>query len=81
MRNTLAAVAMSAAFGLAAGALADGHGNIPHEEQTSPEQVQMCDDNLATCASGADSWACVTALKTCVGDKRQEAMALMEEHG
>ncbi len=78
MKKTLTAVAAFAALGFAGGALA---ADIPHEEQTSPEQVQMCDDNLATCAAGADSWACVTALKTCVGDKRLEAMKLMEANG
>ena len=78
MRKTLTAIAAAAALGAAGAALA---ADIPHEEQTSPEQVQMCDDNLATCAAGEDSWACVTALKTCVGDKRQEAMRLMGESG
>lgn len=78
MRTTLTIIGAAAAFGIAATAFA---ADIPHEEQTSPEQVQMCDDNLATCSAGTDSWACVTALKTCVGDKRQEAMKLMEEHG
>lgn len=78
MQRTFAALAAAAALGLAGAALAQ---DIPHEEQTSPEQVQMCDDNLATCNAGEDSWACVTALKTCVGDKRQEAMAAMEANG
>ena len=78
MKTTLTTIAALAVLGLATGAVA---ADIPHEEQTSPEQVQMCDDNLATCAAGTDSWACVTALKTCVGDKRQEAMKLMAESG
>ncbi len=78
MRKTIAALAAVAALGFAGAAVAE---DIPHEEQTSPEQVKMCDDNLAMCAAGDDSWACVTALKTCVGDKRQEAMTLMAEHG
>lgn len=81
MKDTLIAIAAAAALGFAGAALADGHEGIPHEEQTSPEQVQMCDENLATCAAGTDSWACVTALKTCVGDKRQEAITLMEANG
>ena len=78
MKKTLTTIGAIAAFGFAAAALAD---EIPHEEQTSPEQVQMCDENLATCSAGTDSWACVTALKTCVGSKRQEAMAAMEANG
>ncbi len=80
MKRTLAAIAAIAVFGYAGAAAAEME-PIPHEAQTSPEQVAMCDDNLATCEAGEDSWACVTALKTCVGDKRQEAMKLMEIHG
>ncbi len=78
MKKTIRALTMVVAIaGLSSAALADGHGGPTAEEQTSAEQVQMCDTGLQGC-QGGDTGQCVVALKTCVGDKRQQAMQLME---
>lgn len=79
MKKTIYALATVVAIaGLSTAALADAHGNHPTaEEQTSAEQVQMCDSGLQSC-QGGDVGQCVVALKTCVGEKRQQAMKLME---
>ena len=79
MKKSIRALTMVVAIaGLSTAALADGHGGGPTaEEQTSAEQVQICDAGLQGC-QGGDTGQCVAALKTCVGEKRQQAMKLME---
>lgn len=75
MRSSIfVAVAAVVALGLAGTAMA----GPTAEEQTSAEQVKMCDDGLQACAAG-EANSCVVAVKTCVGEKRQQAMQLMEE--
>lgn len=74
MKKSICAVAAGVAM---LGFATSGYAEPTAEEQTSAEQVQMCDDGLQACAGG-DVNACVTALKTCVGDKRAEAIKLME---
>ncbi len=75
MRSSIfAAAAAVVALALAGTAMAGPSA----EEQTSAEQVKMCDDGLKACAAG-EANSCVVALKTCVGDKRQQALQLMEE--
>jgi len=75
MNKTLCAVvALVAAVGFTAPVAAD-----PMEsDQTSSEQVKMCDSGLSSC-QGGDNNACVVALKTCVGEKRGQAMKAMEK--
>ena len=79
MKKTIYAFATVVAIaGLSTAAWADAHGNHPTAEaQTSAEQVQICDAGLQGC-QGGDTGQCVAALKTCVGDKRLQAMKLME---
>ena len=74
MKKTIHALTMVIAIGgLSSMALAEPTA----EEQTSAEQVQICDAGLQGC-QGGDTGQCVAALKTCVGDKRLQAMKLME---
>ncbi len=74
MKKTVYALTMVVAIaGLSSAALADPTA----EEQTSAEQVQICDSGLQGC-QGGDTGQCVAALKTCVGEKRSQAMKLME---
>ena len=74
MKKTIYALTVAVAL---AGLSSAGLAEPTAEEQTSPEQVQICDSGLQGC-QGGDTGQCVAALKTCVGDKRQQAMKLME---
>lgn len=74
MKTWLCATATGVAvFAFAAGAMAGPSA----QEQTSAQQARMCDHGLQTC-TGGDQAGCVTAMKTCVGEKRQKVMKLME---
>ena len=74
MKKTFYALTVAVAL---AGLSSAGLAEPTAEEQTSAEQVQICDAGLQGC-QGGDTGQCVAALKTCVGDKRQQAMKLME---
>ncbi len=71
-RLVCAGVFALASMGLSAVAIAGPSA----EEQTSAEQVKMCNDGLQQCSSG-DQGACAIAIKTCVGESRGKAMELM----
>jgi hypothetical protein len=74
MKKTLLAIAGAVVIGLASPVLA---AEPTAAEQTSPEQVQLCEAGLQGCQAGHVN-ECTIALKTCVGEQRQQAMKLME---
>lgn len=74
MKRTILAIAGVAIIGLATPVFA---AEPTAAEQTSPEQVQLCESGLQGCQAGHVN-ECTLALKTCVGEQRQQAMKLME---
>ena len=74
MEKTILAIAGAAVIGFASPLLA---AEPTAAEQTSPEQVQLCETGLEGCQAGHVN-ECHVALKTCVGEQRQQAMKLME---
>jgi|SaaInl4_135m_RNA_FD_contig_21_3623142_length_536_multi_35_in_0_out_0_1 hypothetical protein len=74
MKKSIFAVAAVIALGFSGPISADQTA----AEQTSPEQVQICETGLQGC-QGGDVNACHAALKTCVGEQRLQAMKAMEE--